>query len=94
MEMSERKVRAETPRRKIPVVYYLCKNMNLEQPHFLEVPCSLEGLYLKGENKTRVLLQRLMIPNHVLVFYEDVIKRLNLLRGKGMAAMYSWSCKR
>uniref|UniRef100_A0A453RST3 SOSEKI DIX-like domain-containing protein n=1 Tax=Aegilops tauschii subsp. strangulata TaxID=200361 RepID=A0A453RST3_AEGTS len=25
---------------------------------------------------------------------EDVINRLNVLRGKGMAAMYSWSCKR
>jgi hypothetical protein len=24
----------------------------------------------------------------------DVINRLNVLRGKGMAAMYSWSCKR
>uniref|UniRef100_A0A0A9CW32 SOSEKI DIX-like domain-containing protein n=1 Tax=Arundo donax TaxID=35708 RepID=A0A0A9CW32_ARUDO len=24
----------------------------------------------------------------------DVIRRLDVLRGKGMAAMYSWSCKR
>jgi hypothetical protein len=24
----------------------------------------------------------------------DVINRLNVLRGKSMAAMYSWSCKR
>jgi len=24
----------------------------------------------------------------------DVINHLNMVRGKGMAAMYSWSCKR
>ncbi|CAA6655434.1 unnamed protein product [Spirodela intermedia] len=57
--------------RRIPVVYYLCRNMHLEHPHFIEVPSSPEGLYLR-----------------------DVINRLNALRGKGMAAMYSWSCKR
>ncbi|KAL1558067.1 protein SOSEKI 5-like [Salvia divinorum] len=28
------------------------------------------------------------------LFLRDVIGRLNVLRGKGMAAMYSWSCKR
>ncbi|XP_008807694.1 protein UPSTREAM OF FLC isoform X2 [Phoenix dactylifera] len=58
--------------RKIPVVYYLCRNRHLEHPHFIEVPvASPEGLYLR-----------------------DFINRLNVLRGKGMAAMYSWSCKR
>ncbi|XP_068641806.1 protein SOSEKI 3-like [Aristolochia californica] len=58
--------------RKVPVVYYLCRNRNLEHPHFIEVPLSSpEGLYLR-----------------------DVIDRLNVLRGKGMPAMYSWSCKR
>ncbi|XP_020571499.1 protein UPSTREAM OF FLC [Phalaenopsis equestris] len=58
--------------RKIPVVYYLCRNRQLEHPHFIEVPLSSpDGLYLR-----------------------DVISRLNVLRGKGMAAMYSWSCKR
>ncbi|THU69224.1 hypothetical protein C4D60_Mb08t12160 [Musa balbisiana] len=58
--------------RKIPVVYYLCRNRHLEHPHFIEVPLSSpDGLYLR-----------------------DVIDRLNLLRGKGMPAMYSWSCKR
>ncbi|CAI9770543.1 unnamed protein product [Fraxinus pennsylvanica] len=58
--------------RKVSVVYYLCRNGQLEHPHFMEVTLSSsEGLYLK-----------------------DVINRLNFLRGKGMAAMYSWSCKR
>ncbi|KAI9196858.1 hypothetical protein LWI28_027590 [Acer negundo] len=58
--------------RKVPVVYYLCRNRQLEHPHFIEVPLSSpDGLYLK-----------------------DVIDRLNVLRGRGMASMYSWSCKR
>ncbi|XP_058107875.1 protein SOSEKI 3 isoform X2 [Magnolia sinica] len=58
--------------RKVPVVYYLCRNRHLEHPHFIEVPLSSpQGLYLR-----------------------DFIDRLNVLRGKGMPAMYSWSCKR
>lgn len=62
----------KTTERKVPVVYYLSRNGQLEHPHFMEVPLSsTEGLYLK-----------------------DVINRLNLLRGKGMASMYSWSSKR
>ncbi|KAG9449524.1 hypothetical protein H6P81_009489 [Aristolochia fimbriata] len=70
------RVRAEpSPKlqaRKVPVVYYLCRNRHLEHPHFIEVPLSSpEGLYLR-----------------------DVIDRLNILRGKGMPALYSWSCKR
>ncbi|KAM1900466.1 hypothetical protein ACFX14_029410 [Malus domestica] len=60
-----------TPR-KVPVVYYLSMNGQLEHPHFMEVPLSSpRGLFLR-----------------------DVIDRLNLLRGKGMALMYSWSSKR
>jgi len=35
--------------RRIPVVYYLSRNMHLEHPHFIEVPCSSEGLYLRGQ---------------------------------------------
>ncbi|XAR60541.1 hypothetical protein NMG60_11033959 [Bertholletia excelsa] len=63
------KPRAE---KKVPVVYYLTRNGQLEHPHFMEVPLSSpEGLYLR-----------------------DVINRLNILRGKGMASMYSWSSKR
>ncbi|KAF3782159.1 hypothetical protein EJ110_NYTH35065 [Nymphaea thermarum] len=58
--------------RKVPVVYYLCRNGQLEQPHFMEVPLSSsDGLYLR-----------------------DVTNRLNSLRGKGIASMYSWSSKR
>ncbi|KAL6563648.1 hypothetical protein OROGR_002607 [Orobanche gracilis] len=57
---------------KVPVVYYLSRNRQLEHPHFMEVPLSSSGgLYLR-----------------------DVIERLNVLRGRGMASMYSWSCKR
>lgn len=34
---------------KVPVVYYLCRNRQLEHPHFIEVPLSSpEGLYLRG----------------------------------------------
>ncbi|KAK3018948.1 hypothetical protein RJ639_003590, partial [Escallonia herrerae] len=58
--------------RKVPVVYYLCRNRQLEHPHFIEVPLSSsDGLHLR-----------------------DVINRLNVLRGRGMASIYSWSCKR
>lgn len=57
---------------KVPVVYYLCRNQQLEHPHFMEVTMSSpDGLYLR-----------------------DVIQRFNVLRGKGMASSYSWSCKR
>ncbi|XP_071719188.1 protein SOSEKI 3-like [Rutidosis leptorrhynchoides] len=58
--------------RKVPVVYYLYRNRQLEHPHFIEVsPVSPDGLYLK-----------------------DVIEKFDALRGRGMASMYSWSCKR
>uniref|UniRef100_A0A6N2MJA9 SOSEKI DIX-like domain-containing protein n=1 Tax=Salix viminalis TaxID=40686 RepID=A0A6N2MJA9_SALVM len=59
--------------RKVPVVYYLSRNGQLEHPHFMEVPLSSSdgGLYLR-----------------------DVINRLDLLRGQGMAGLYSWSSKR
>ncbi|XP_074568309.1 protein SOSEKI 3-like isoform X2 [Curcuma longa] len=58
--------------KRVPVVYYLCRNRHLEHPHFVEVPLSSpDGLFLR-----------------------DVIDKLNVLRGKRMAAMYSWSCKR
>ncbi|CAN8301243.1 unnamed protein product [Cochlearia groenlandica] len=58
--------------RKVPVVYYLCRNGQLDHPHFMEVTLSSsDGLFLK-----------------------DVINRLNDLRGKGMANLYSWSSKR
>ncbi|KAG9149895.1 hypothetical protein Leryth_020256 [Lithospermum erythrorhizon] len=60
------------PSKKVPVVYYLSRNGQLQHPHFIQLPLSSpHGLYL-----------------------QDVINRLNSLRGKGMASMYSWSCKR
>ncbi|KAJ8563643.1 hypothetical protein K7X08_032095 [Anisodus acutangulus] len=66
---SNQKLKSE---RKVPVVYYLTRNGQLEHPHFMEVPLSSpDGLYLR-----------------------DVINRLNFLRGKGMASLYSWSAKR
>lgn len=37
--------------RKVPVVYYLCRNRQLEHPHFMEVPISSpDGLFLRGKN--------------------------------------------
>ncbi|KAJ4979270.1 hypothetical protein NE237_010050 [Protea cynaroides] len=58
--------------KKVPVIYYLCRNRHLEHPHFIEVPLSSpQGLYLR-----------------------DVIDKLNVFRGRGMASMYSWSSKR
>ncbi|PON59001.1 Protein UPSTREAM OF FLC [Parasponia andersonii] len=68
---TEPKLKTNTER-KVPVVYYLSRNGQLEHPHFMEVPLSSpDGLFLR-----------------------DVINRLNALRGKGMATMYSWSSKR
>ncbi|KAG7993072.1 hypothetical protein I3843_02G159000, partial [Carya illinoinensis] len=58
---------------KVPVIYYLSRNGQLEHPHFMEVPLisSPKGLYL-----------------------QDVMNRLNFLRGQDMAKLYSWSSKR
>ncbi|KAF5803483.1 hypothetical protein HanRHA438_Chr06g0280801 [Helianthus annuus] len=51
--------------RKDDVVYFLCKDRQLEPAHFIEVAlASLEGLFLR-----------------------DVIEKLNVLRGNGMASM-------
>lgn len=36
---------------RVPVVYYLCRNRQLEHPHFIEVPLSSpDGLYLRGKD--------------------------------------------
>lgn len=49
--------------RKVPVVYYLCRNRQLEHPHFIEVPLSSpQGLYLKGNYLT------FKLPNFLLFF--------------------------
>lgn len=38
--------------RKIPVVYYLCRNRHLEHPHFIQVPLSSpDGLFLRGHSR-------------------------------------------
>ncbi|KAM4094065.1 hypothetical protein ACB094_06G167200 [Castanea mollissima] len=64
--------KSKTTEQKVPIIYYLSRNGQLEQPHFMEVPLSSpKGLYLK-----------------------DVLNRLNILRGQGMANMYTWSSKR
>ncbi|KAF5751579.1 hypothetical protein HS088_TW02G00594 [Tripterygium wilfordii] len=69
---TERSPKYRQQNQKVAVVYYLCKNRQLEHPHFIEVPLSSpDGLYLR-----------------------DVIEKLNVLRGRGMASMYSWSSKR
>jgi hypothetical protein len=93
----------------VPVVYYLTRSRHLEHPHFVEVPlASPEGLYLRGKRpRTRPrmqfqLLYQFSFTDDGLFFswggggrrVSDVINHLNLVRGKGMAAMYSWSCKR
>lgn len=40
--------------RRVSVVYYLCRNRQLEHPHFMEVPLSsLDGLYLRGISDTK-----------------------------------------
>lgn len=95
--------------RKVPVVYYLCRNRQLEHPHFMEVPVSSpRGLCLRGrKRKTKIqhfsgIFIYLFICVFVFVgcgflrgcFCADVINRLDALRGRGMAAMYSWSSKR
>ena len=93
--------------RKVPVVYYLTRSRHLEHPHFVEVPvASPEGLYLRGQSVGAAVsqLQLLLLHGlaHLISFngacvfwgFADVINHLNTVRGKGMAAMYSWSCKR
>ncbi|KAJ6792652.1 protein UPSTREAM OF FLC [Iris pallida] len=50
--------------RKIPVVYYLCRNRHLEHPHFIEVPISSpEGLHLRDVTKRLVELRGKRMPS-------------------------------
>ncbi|CAL4913031.1 unnamed protein product [Urochloa decumbens] len=60
------------PMRKVQIIYYLCRNGQLEHPHFMEIA---------------------QHPHQPLRL-KDVMDRLTLLRGKGMPALFSWSCKR
>lgn len=89
--------------RRVSVVYYLCRNRQLEHPHFMEVPLSsLDGLYLRGISDTKKrqrfdsLIELKLFSYQIFRVFSflDVIDRLDVLRGRGMASMYSWSCKR
>ncbi|KAL6867684.1 hypothetical protein ACP4OV_015708 [Aristida adscensionis] len=60
------------PMRRVQIIYYLCRNGQLEHPHFME----------------------LAQHPHQPLRLKDVLDRLTLLRGKGMPALFSWSCKR
>lgn len=82
--------------RKVAVVYYLCRNGLLEHPHFIEVPLSSpNGLYLKGKEINILPSFLICFSNdNPTVHFSDFINRLNFLRGKSIAAMYSWSSKR
>lgn len=60
------------PMRRVQIIYYLCRNGQLEHPHFME----------------------LAQHPHQPLRLKDVMDRLTLLRGKGMPALFSWSCKR
>ncbi|CAD6202452.1 unnamed protein product [Miscanthus lutarioriparius] len=60
------------PMRKVQIIYYLCRNGQLEHPHFME----------------------LAQHPHQPLRLKDVMDRLTLLRGKGIPALFSWSCKR
>ena len=45
-----RKTNTETSEQKVPVIYYLSRNGQVEHPHLMEVPMSSpQGLYLKGK---------------------------------------------
>ncbi|KAK8945572.1 hypothetical protein KSP40_PGU017468 [Platanthera guangdongensis] len=49
--------------RRVPVVYYLCKNRHLDHPHFIEVPISSpEGLHLKDVINRLVVLRGKRMP--------------------------------
>lgn len=48
-EPNKNKPTGNSSERKVPVVYYLSRNGQLEHPHFMDVPLSSpEGLYLRG----------------------------------------------
>ncbi|XP_078429336.1 protein SOSEKI 5-like isoform X1 [Wolffia australiana] len=86
--------RSSSERKKVPVVYYLSKNGQLEHPHFMEVALSSsDRLFLRGTDPCSSS-SFLEFSDFFLCFSADVINRLNSLRGAGMAAMYSWSSKR
>ncbi|CAL1389762.1 unnamed protein product [Linum trigynum] len=47
-EWTERLPKYHQQHRKVVIVFYLCRNRQLEHPHFIEVPLSSpDGLYLR-----------------------------------------------
>lgn len=55
--------------RKVPVVYYLTRNGQLEHPHFMEVPLSSpDGLYLRGTHFGKI------------IYFVSKISRWNLVK--------------
>jgi hypothetical protein len=89
------------------VVYYLSRNGHLEHPHFMEVAlsCPADGLYLRGtygvcfaiafcRSIESFLVERSVMELVRSVCGADVVDRLDALRSKGMARMYSWASKR
>ncbi|KAL9684336.1 hypothetical protein QQ045_021772 [Rhodiola kirilowii] len=65
--------------KRVSVVYYLSRNGHLEHPHFMEVPLSCPDL---------------MVSISKVIKCDQPLESGNLLRGKSMVSMYSWSSKR
>lgn len=59
-----RPVQKQAINKRIPVVYYLCRNHHLEHPHFIEVPVSSnDGLYLRDVIKRLIELRGKGMPS-------------------------------
>ncbi|RWW09235.1 hypothetical protein GW17_00027283, partial [Ensete ventricosum] len=57
--------RSQQQGRKVPVVYYLCRNRHLDQPHSIDVPLSSpEGLYLRDRDNHGVSDVKTQNPKH------------------------------
>lgn len=83
---------------KVAVIYYLSRNGQLEHPHYIEVAISLpHGLYLRGKYDFPDMCVCVCMWSYellMMLMFADVMRRLNSLRGQGMANMYFWSAKR
>jgi len=95
------------PMRRVQIIYYLCRNGQLEHPHFMEIaqhphqPLRLKGTKHYASSSRGGQCNQILVTHVGDVFLpvcsggrEDVMDRLTLLRGKGMPALFSWSCKR
>lgn len=73
--------------RKVPVVYYICRNRQLEHPHFIEVLLSSrDGLYLRGNYLIDWLIDEIMKNADVLV-----VRLLLLLLMRIVCFVQMWS---